>query len=127
MINVGGTKIPLCSRCVALYPAAIMTAGIMFPLRWHPGVSFVGLLLVPGLLDWSLARLGYVAGKNWVRSTTGALAGVGMGLLAPAYLKNPAASDLWQVAGLVVAVWILVETARWAAGLDEEAGGRDEP
>jgi hypothetical protein len=60
---------------VALAVAAILLAGSMRrPWAWHAGTALQALLLLSGLLHWSLAGLGLIFAAGWayithVRST----------------------------------------------------------
>jgi hypothetical protein len=55
---------------VALAVLAILLAGMMKrPWAWHVGTVLQGLLLVSGLLHWSLAALGLIFGAAWAYAT----------------------------------------------------------
>lgn len=104
-------------------PHRHLSAALTFPFDWGPPVLLVGLLVVPGLVDWSVTRLGFAHGRNWIRLATGGLAGLGLGLGGPAYLRHPRESGLWEIAGVVAGVWLLVEMSRLAFGPEDDAGG----
>lgn len=56
---------------VALAMLAVALAGSMRrPWAWHAGTTLQALLLVSGLLHWSLAALGLIFGAAWVYATS---------------------------------------------------------
>jgi hypothetical protein len=54
------------SAVVALAVAAIVLAGMMRrPWAWHAGTALQGLLMLAGLLHWSLLALGVIFALVW--------------------------------------------------------------
>ncbi|MCX7920137.1 MAG: DUF2085 domain-containing protein [bacterium] len=73
----------LCARCSGFYLAFWLVA-ISFPL-WRTWLNnfplrYFLILLIPFSFDCLLQFLGWYPGNNWVRVTTGGLAGFGTGL-----------------------------------------------
>ena len=61
--DLGGAAI---AAVVALAVAAVVLAGMMRrPWAWHAGTVLQGLLLLAGLLHWSLLVLGVIFALVW--------------------------------------------------------------
>jgi hypothetical protein len=62
--DLGGAAIAV---VVALAVVAILLAGVMRrPWAWHAGTALQGLLMLAGLLHWSLFALGVIFALVWV-------------------------------------------------------------
>ncbi len=76
-----GRPVWVCARCAGLYPVlAAVLAGLLYwrpPTGWADWPWLFGLPL-PALVDWGWSRWSGWTGRNWLRSLTGAMLGVGL-------------------------------------------------
>ena len=75
--------LPVCARCLALYPVLLATFVAQLALA-APQVVFLDPLSIflplwPAYLDWSAGRYDPASGSNRRRLATGAFAGLGLG------------------------------------------------
>ncbi len=112
-IGVGSSKHHICARCLGLYPAIVFTMVLVFSgvLRFSPArsFSFMAWGMGTGILEWSIVRLGFWRGRNYLRTITGAIMGVGMGIGFPIYFRRPFSVDFWTVFGALGSTALLVE------------------
>lgn len=79
----------LCARCFFVYLAMLVVGILMIVFKkalfnWKVGL----LLMIPCIIDGSTQYLGQRLSNNALRSVTGALGGIGMGLIIfPLYFK----------------------------------------
>jgi hypothetical protein len=74
----------------------------------------MGAFCLPALLDWTVVRLGFWKGRNYLRTLTGASMGFGLGAAFPYYFAKPASVGFWLVGGALVGAAAIVEaTARF--------------
>jgi uncharacterized membrane protein len=101
----------LCSRCLGLYPTLAVTLAlsgfltVSFEWACHAMFLMCGVTLV----DWAVVRLRFWKGNNYVRTTTGAIAGAGLGLALPGYFRKPWSIEFWTVIVGLAFVAFLVE------------------
>ena len=50
--------------------AAVLAGSMRRPWAWHAGTALQALLLLSGLLHWSLAALGLIFGVTWAYATS---------------------------------------------------------
>ena len=108
-------KIHLCARCLGLYPVLLATIGFEVNLwrfesvyRWFLAVG----LVTPAVIDWSRSMLFGSRGSNRWRTTTGALAGVGLGVAFGDYFRDNTSGWFWALMGVLAVVIGLVWWAR---------------
>lgn len=110
-VNLGGRPRFICARCLGLYP--VLASALVVSLSVGPGGGVspwaMALFCVPALVDWGVARLGLADGVNAVRTATGALAGLGLGLGLPGYFRNPTDPYFWYSLGSLAVTAFLVE------------------
>lgn len=79
----------LCARCFFIYLSMFVVGILLLKnkskfINWKYGI----VLMIPCIIDGSTQYLGHRLSNNILRSTTGALAGVGLGLiLFPLYFR----------------------------------------
>jgi len=110
-LPLGPQGIPVCARCLALYPT--MAAVIAVDLAHRPIPTGARWLVAfaavaPALIDWSRTRLFESRGSSGTRLVTGALAGIGLGLALADHLRNPREPWVWALLGVVAAIVLLV-------------------
>lgn len=112
-IGVGLSKYHFCARCLGLYPAMAFTMVLVFSgvLSLSPtrSFSFMAWGMGIGILEWSIVRLGFWSGRNYLRTITGAIMGVGMGIGFPIYFRRPFSVNFWTVFGALGSTALLVE------------------
>lgn len=103
----------LCARCLGLYPAVFITMSFVFSgvFRLSPGRSYDLLTLGCGIgvLEWGIVRLGFWEGNNFLRTFTGVIMGIGMGIGLPPYFRRPFSPDFWTVVGVLGGTVGLIE------------------
>jgi len=107
----GTQGIPVCARCLALYPT--MAAVIAMDLVHRPVLAGARWLVAfaavaPALIDWSRTRLFASRGSSGTRLVTGALAGIGLGLALADHLRNPREPWVWALLGVVAVIVAVV-------------------
>ncbi len=81
-LNILSKKICICSRCVGLYPFAILW--LILSLKYNIRLScklekyLVLYLLLPAFLDWTLTGLSIIKSSNRIRFFTGFIASFGL-------------------------------------------------
>ena len=107
--------IHLCARCLGLYPVLLATVGFEAGLwrfeseyRWLLAFS----LVTPAVIDWSRSMLFERQGSNGWRTSTGVLAGVGLGIAFGDYFRDSGCAYFWTLMGVLAAVIGLVWWAR---------------
>jgi len=103
--------IHICARCLGLYPVLLVTLGIDAGLwrfesehRWF--LAFA--LVTPAVIDWSATMLFAGPGSNQVRTITGILAGVGLGLAFGDYFRDSSCAYFWGLMGGLAVIIALV-------------------
>ncbi|MFO8050070.1 MAG: DUF2085 domain-containing protein [Thermoplasmatota archaeon] len=88
---VSGRPLPLCSRCIFIYPFSLLFLLIGLPIFMTYGIRsytilviFI-ILVIPLVVDGYTQYLGWRSSNNLLRGVTGALSGAGIGL-AVAYM-----------------------------------------
>ncbi len=110
-LPVTSKGIHLCARCLGLYPVLLITLGIEAGLwrfesedRWFLAFS----LVTPAVIDWSASMLFAAPGSNEVRTITGVLAGVGLGIAFGDYFRDSSCAYFWALMGGLVMIIALV-------------------
>lgn len=98
MLPWGGRQLALCARCSAVYPALLLTLGLLLWLPL-PSLGWIDTLWVlmasaPAIVDWGLSRLG-APGSNRSRVLTGAALGVALGRSFSLYLVESRSEVFW--------------------------------
>jgi len=123
-IEVGLSKYHICARCLGLYPSIAFTMVLVFSgvLSLSPKRSFTFMAwgMGIGILEWSIVRLGFWSGRNYLRTITGAIMGAGMGIGFPIYFRRPFSVDFWTVFGALGSTALLVELVARFFFPDEE-------
>lgn len=95
-----GRRLPVCARCLAVYPAAFTVLGLqlagLLDLAWTDPWGML-LLPLPGAIEFVLEQLGRVRGNNLLRIATGLPLGVGLGRMFARYLHDPADATFWAI------------------------------
>jgi uncharacterized membrane protein len=115
-VNAKGRSLFICARCLGLYPVLALTLAVSLSVGpgWEVSPWVMAILCVPALSDWGIARIGLADGANSIRTATGALAGLGLGLSLPGYFRNPSNPRFWYALGSLAAAALLTEaTARF--------------
>ena len=95
-----GRRLPLCARCVAVYPiafavlAAHLAGGL--DLSWTDPWGML-LLPLPGAIEFVLEQLGRIRGSNALRIATGLPLGIGLGRMFVRYLADPFDPLFWAI------------------------------
>lgn len=77
-----GKQFPVCARCTGFYAGYFALPIFTFSI-WQPDLLWIGLLMVPALIDGLTQAYMHRESNNWLRLATGILAGTGcMGLAA---------------------------------------------
>ena len=77
-----GKQFPVCARCTGFYAGYFALPLFTFAI-WEPTFLWIGLLMVPALIDGLTQAYMNRESTNWLRFATGILAGAGcMGLAA---------------------------------------------
>ena len=77
-----GKQFPVCSRCTGFYAGYFALPIFTFSI-WEPNLLWIGLLMIPALIDGLTQAYMHRESNNWLRLATGILAGTGcMGLAA---------------------------------------------
>jgi uncharacterized membrane protein len=71
-----GKQFPVCARCTGFYAGYIALPIFTFSI-WEPGLHWIGLLMVPALIDGLTQAFMNRESTNWLRFSTGILAGAG--------------------------------------------------
>jgi uncharacterized membrane protein len=71
-----GKQFPVCARCTGFY-AGYIALPIFTISIWEPGLHWIGLLMVPALIDGLTQAFMNRESTNWLRFSTGILAGAG--------------------------------------------------
>ncbi len=71
-----GKQFPVCARCTGFYAGYIALPVFTFSI-WEPGLLWIGLLMVPALIDGLTQAFMGRESTNWLRFATGILAGTG--------------------------------------------------
>ncbi|MFH2007295.1 MAG: DUF2085 domain-containing protein [bacterium] len=105
----------LCARCLGLYPALLAVVGFeigvgRFESEWRWLVAFASV--TPAVIDWSGAMLFGGHGSNLVRTGTGGLAGIGLGVAFSDYFRDSKCLYFWVLLASLVAVISVVWWAR---------------
>lgn len=110
-LGSGPNAVFLCARCLGVYPVLLLVVGLEGALgiadlshRW----LLAAALITPTLIDWSRSQLFKGKGSNVLRTLTGALAGLGLGLAFSDYFRDPSRPDFWILIGCIAAVAALV-------------------
>lgn len=111
--RVGAWRVALCARCTALYPtlvAVVLLETWVRPLPLGPRWFWVYALVTPAVVDYGRARLFSSPGANWIRVSTGGLAGIGLGMGFSDYFREPGCMYFWVLLGVLAVgnLWILV-------------------
>ncbi len=103
----------LCARCIGLYPALFFTMILVFSgvFKISPERSYdlMAICCGLGIFEWGIVRLGFWEGKNFLRTITGVIIGIGMGIGLPPYFQRPFSIGFWTVAGVLGGVVGLIE------------------
>jgi uncharacterized membrane protein len=110
-LPLGRQGIPVCARCLALYPILALVIVLDLTHRLVPPgtrwlVAFAAV--APAVIDWSRLRLFASRGRPAVRVITGTLAGLGLGLAVADHLRNPREPWVWALLATVAAIVALV-------------------
>ncbi len=71
-----GKQFPVCARCTGFYAGYVALPVFTFSI-WEPGLLWIGLLMVPALIDGLTQAYMGRESTNWLRFATGILAGAG--------------------------------------------------
>ena len=111
VLRLGARQIPLCARCLGLYPAMILALFLGVITGAQVPVWLLAAMLGLGFVDWSLTRIGYLQGANFHRTLTGALAGAALGWAVGARLPLWLAPNQWRVVFVATLAAAMVELA----------------
>ena len=107
----GGRQVPICSRCLGIYPVTLIfllgaLAGI-FDLGWLEPYG-VWCLPIPALVEAATDWMGLRRGRHSLRIATGLLLGVALARLLERYLLNPDDPLFWSVVPLYSGIGVFL-------------------
>ena len=111
VFRLGAKQIPLCARCLGLYPAMLLGLVLGQVTGWQVPSWLLGAMLALGFADWSLTRIGYRSGANVQRTVTGAVAGFALGWAVGARLPLWLSSGQLRVVLVAALAAAMVELA----------------
>jgi len=82
--QIKGYYFPICSRCTGIYTGAFLYFLIVYtlPVYYNIELILLGIVFItPTFFDGTTQFLGHRKSNNWLRFSTGLLAGIGMGIL----------------------------------------------
>lgn len=80
-ITIKGWRMPLCARCSGILAGMLLAFGykIFFGIHFSQNLMITGILLIlPTAIDGFTQLYGYRKSTNFMRLTTGFLAGIGL-------------------------------------------------
>ncbi len=98
-LRAGGTTLPICARCAALYPVCVLLLVLQFTvLKIPPALDpvFLFILPLPAFIEWALRKMDAWKSSNMARSITGILFGAGLSRGFYYYLRNPLHPLAWS-------------------------------
>ncbi|MDF1564934.1 MAG: DUF2085 domain-containing protein [Deltaproteobacteria bacterium] len=125
-IRIGG--VPFCSRCLGLYPTlalgllGLFLLGGVFPAGEEEG-SYLTLLCLPALLDWSYSLFHPRPEGKLRRLLTGVLLGLGLSRTLWIHFQAPFSRPVLDVLGVLAAGAFLAGVLRWRLGAPEPEPG----
>lgn len=98
IIHLGKMKLPVCSRCIALYPTMLALLILQFTLLKIPqslDPLFIFIFPLPAFVEWGLRKANAIKSSNVARVITGILFGAGLSRGFYYYLRNPLHPLAW--------------------------------
>lgn len=111
MISLGKAKLPVCSRCIALYPVCILLIVLQFTvLKIPPSLDPILLFLfpLPAFVEWGLRKANAIKSSNPARIITGILFGAGLSRGFYYYLRHPLHPLAWSQGLYFIACFSLI-------------------
>lgn len=118
-IRIGG--LPVCARCLGLYPALLAGLVVLFwtgggwPVQAREGI-ILALLTLPALLDWAHGLFVSRPEGKVRRLLTGVLLGTALSRVLYLHWLDPFSPPVLDVLGILVAGAALAGILRWRLG-----------